>query len=197
MKNVAIYNALENIKGAKFIGLTYAKSVKMNLGGRKHDNPLWNSEVLAISEYNLVFNYEYERAVRNRLQREGLTAEGENFKAAPMQGLQWDIVNKTMSRVNGDGTIYVRAYEIKGGKCHSTFSHYEVDGHIATPEETEIIGQWQPPYKPSFSAKQADFGLTDEGQQVLPKSFLLDNIRALRVSGTEIVADHEPISVAL
>lgn len=172
MENNAMFNALCETKGCQFISYVSIKEHKMN----KRNNPLYG-RVRKITASNCQFNYNYEKAVNNRLEKAG--KEG-NFESSTLPWGKW-IEGQENKLIEHKGEIYVRLYKAKNCKRKV---EYLVDGRIATEEEKAIISAYTP--KSSGSVKQAEYGLSEN--QVEPFSVKLKDIVRLAINDVRYIA---------
>lgn len=154
-----IFNKLNAIEGCKIVAIEYISDVKL----LKRGNPLAAANVTKVVKMTAQFNYNYQNAVNNRLERAG--AE-DNFVAESLPWGSWLVPNKFIEK---DGIIYVRFYSMKNGVA--TVSYF-VDGAPASEAEIAIIKQFTPTTK--ASAKQTEYGLTEN--QVRPFNIKIENI---------------------
>lgn len=154
---------LASTKGCQFISLWTITEPEMYL----KNNP-FRGRVQKVSANQMQFNYDYERAVNNRLEKAGCEA---NFSAESLPWGEWLIPNKVISHKD---TLYLRTYNVKGAKPRS---FYFLDGHIASAEEYAEFSQYFKPCKPT-SNRQTEAGLVEN--QVKPKNYKFGSI--LRIS---------------
>ena len=162
MKNLV--NALAEVKGCVFGTITYVSD-----GGIP--KKVINGVVTKVVTTQMQFNYSYENAVNNRLEKIG--CEG-GFKAEELPWGKWLIPNKVITHKD---KLYMRYYAYKGAKVDSVWF---VNGRVATSAEMELIVTYLRS-KNTTSKKQAEHGLVEN--QVAPKVVTMDNILALNVGG--------------
>ena len=161
-----IFNALASVKGHQFVGIVMTTSVKMNKTG----NPYYG-RLTKRTHASMSFNYDYENAVNNRLEKKGLER---NFDGSKLPWGEWLEYNRFISH---KGEVYVRLYEIP---TNTPKVEYLLDGVAVSAEELENIKPYLPTRK--ASAKQEDAGLEDR-EQVYPKAVNLLNIESITISG--------------
>lgn len=162
---------LNYVRGCKFINVHAMTDADMYLRG----NP-YRGRVKKYTVTPMQFNYDYERAVNNRLEREGLDA---NFSADKLPWGAW--VNGMRNKViTHKDMLYMRTYCVRNSKP-KTF--YIVDGHLASKEEMANIKVWLKPT--STSAKQESAGLVEEFQ-VKPRDYKFSSLMAVTINHTRI-----------
>lgn len=179
--NQTILNALYNKKGNGFVGIVYMADVRM----LKRGNPLADHNVVKCVKTQFNFGIVYENAVANRASKEqGTKVE---FVADKANGYEWECYPYLL-RVVKTQELQVRFYCKQDAKTEVV---YFVDGHVADDSEIAIIKEFA--QTSSWSAKQADAGLTDN--QVKPRNVRLKNIIKLAMDN-EVYVNTELISVA-
>lgn len=162
MKNLV--SILESVKGCQFGAIEYISE-----GGIP--KKVINGVVTKLVKAQIQFNYSYENAVNNRLEKQG--NEG-SFEADKLPWGEWLIPNKIITH---KGSLYVRYYDYVGADKNTTWF---VNGKVANNEELEKIFTYLRS-KDNTSKKQAEFGLVDN--QVKPKVVKAENIISMRVGG--------------
>ena len=162
----AIFNALSAIKGHQFVGIVMTTSVKMNKTG----NPYYG-RLTKRTHTSMSFNYDYENAVNNHLEKKGLER---TFDGDKLPWGTWSVYNKFISH---KGELYVRLYEIPTNVPQVV---YLLDGVEVSEVEMAKIRPYLPTRK--ASAKQEDAGLAEE-KQVMPKAVNVANIDSLSICG--------------
>lgn len=156
---------LESVSGCQFGSIEYISE-----GGIP--KKVINGVVTKLVKAQIQFNYSYENAVNNRLEKQG--NEG-SFEADKLPWGEWLIPNKIITH---KGSLYVRYYDYVGANKDS---NWFVNGTPATDEELDKIFTYLRS-KDNSSKKQAEFGLIDN--QVKPKVVKAENIISMRVGGT-------------
>ena len=110
-------------------------------------------------------NYNYERAVNNRLQKEG---KEPNFTAQSLPWGEWLLPNKIIVH---KGSAYLRMYDFKGGVKSKS---YYIDGNLATTEEIKVIKEYEESKNKPSNTQQ---GLENE---VKPTVVNLDSLISLK-----------------
>ncbi len=152
---------LKEFKGCSFCNIVYQSDVKA-------PKKLGLGEVKKVVELNAQFNYDYETAVNNRLEKQG---KARSFNANSLPYGSWLYPNKVIEYNKGGETLlYVRFYGVKN---HYPDATYYVNGRPATDSEVATIKAWQATLSKG-SATQAASGLTTN--QVEPRSLELENI---------------------
>lgn len=159
-------SALANTNGASFVTITTLTEPKM----RKTNNPLFG-RVLKFAVRNCQFGYDYEKAVNNRLEKEG---KERSFSANKLPWGEWAVFNKIIAH---KGNLYGRFYVAKNCVVKSA---YIVDGRLATAEEVAIIKTFET--ERTESARQSESGLFEN--QVKPYDVRLDHI--LRITSDKM-----------
>ena len=163
---MTMINALSMVKGHQFVGVVMTTAVKMNKTG----NPYYGRLTKRVKA-SMSFNYNYEKAVNNRLEREG---KEPNFDGGKLPWGTWSVYNKFISH---KGELYVRLYEIPTNVPQVV---YLLDGVEVSEVEMAQIRPYLPTRK--ASAKQEDAGLVEE-KQVMPKAVNVANIDSLSICG--------------
>lgn len=171
MKTNEIINKLENVKGCQFATLTY----KSTVSGLKR---ILGCEPTKICTMGVQFNYSYENAVNNRLEKAGETPD---FEAEPLPWGVWQTPNKTIAH---KGNVYVRFYTYKNAP-HT--AQYFVNGLQAEGDTLQVILDKVKKDADKESARQANAGLTDN--QVRPFAINADNIISITIDGNTYIAD--------
>lgn len=159
-----LVSMLSDVKGTSFVQLLYVGEQKM----RKTNNP-FDTIIKRVSQ-NLSFNYSYEKAVNNRLDKKGLDND---FKSSPLAWGTWLIPNKTITH---NDTIYIRFYMHGNTKTNTTYFH---NGNELTGKQLENAKTFFQGH--SESSKQSEAGL-DESEQVKPLAIKVDNIRKITIN---------------
>lgn len=162
---------LRDLKGCQFISVVSMTDADMY----QRNNP-FKGRVQKVSFAQMQFNYGYESAVNNRLEREGCEPE---FKALRLKWGHWvdGMLNKVIEH---KGNRYLRAYRVKGAEPRAI---YLLDGHLASAEE---FAQFAPYLKPDTeSARQTEAGL-DKEDQVEPRAYKFSSLIALTINHTRI-----------
>jgi len=177
MQNTMVNSIVNTIKVGTFVGVTFLSKVKMNLGGRKHLNPLWDAEVFEVVRMGLQYGYSYTNAVNNH-------ANSEDFKSGKLPWGEWveGLVNKVILH---KGAYYIRFYEVHNKSVGKSLG-YLVNGREATAEEIEIINQWRVVEKRYTPNTQKEMGLTEE-DDVRPLPICVDRLIVVDGGGCTIV----------
>jgi hypothetical protein len=165
---------LNNLKGCQFINLYALTDAKMYL----RNNP-YKGRVKKFNTVQLQFNYNYEQAVNNRLEREG---KEPNFSTEKLPWGKWVFRNKVIAH---NGELYMRTYRVRNSNEHTI---YLLDGHLVSEEEMADIQKWLKPE--STSSKQEEKGLEEE-LQVKPRTYQFDNIISVTLNHTRIMLCEE------
>ena len=165
-----IFNKLNAIEGCKIVAIEYISDVKL----LKRGNPLAATNVTKTVKMTAQFNYSYQNAVNNRLERAGAEAD---FVAESLPWGSWLVPNKFIEK---DGIIYVRFYSMKNGAASVS---YFVNGEPASEAEIAIIKQFTPTSATKMSNKQSEHGLTEN--QVRPFNIKIENIINVTYKGNE------------
>lgn len=155
---------LASEKGCTFCNIIYKSDMKA-------PKKLGLGKVEKVVELNGQFNYDYETAVNNRLEKEG---KPRSFNAQSLPWGTWLYPNKV---IENKGLFYVRFYCVKN---HYPDVEYIVNGRPATESEVATIKAWQSTLSKG-SATQSASGLTDN--QVEPRDVELDNIITFKCGG--------------
>jgi hypothetical protein len=161
----------KTVKGCKFINVMAITDADMYL----RNNP-FKGRVQKFTITPMQFGYDYEKAVNNRLVREGREPI---FKADKLPWGRW--INAGFNKViEHNDEYYLRTYCVRNARP-KTF--YLLDGVIATKEEYAEFSKW---FKPSsVSEKQTACGLEEEFQ-VKPRNFKFSNIVAVTINHTRV-----------
>lgn len=151
--------SIASLQGCKFAHIVTETSVKIP---KKYGII---GEVTKVTDKIVQVNYNYERAVNNRLQKEG---KEPNFTAQSLSWGEWLIPNKIIIH---KGSAYLRMYDFRGGLKNRT---YFVDGHTASDEEVKIIETYEDSKNKPSNTQQ---GLENE---VRPTVVNFDNIISLK-----------------
>lgn len=154
-------------KGTFGISLVAVTEPKMN----KKGNPFFGRVKKATYITNVALGYTYENVVNNRLDRKGLES---NFESEKPKGKSWLEFPYLLVSDKDNTQQYLRTTMRKNSKIDNI---YLLDGKIVNNLDIiNQIKQWLP--KPSTSAKQETFGLTEE-EQVIVRDFKVENIVSL------------------
>ena len=124
-------------------------------------------------------NFDYEKAVNNRLEKQG---DERCFEAEPLKWGKWLIPNKVITH---KGANYLRYYVPANADISSVWF---INGKIATAEEfAKIMAYLQS--KDKTSHRQAEAGLVEN--QVVPRTIKFDSILRLTMNGEEWVRECE------
>ena len=152
---------LKEFKGCSFCTIVYHSDVKA-------PKKLGLGKVVKVVKLNAQFNYDYENAVNNRLEKQD---KARSFSADSLPFGNWLYPNKVIEYKKGSETfLYVRFYGVKN---HYPDATYYVNGRTATDAEVATIKAWQSTLSKG-SAKQTASGLTTN--QVEPRILELENI---------------------
>lgn len=170
MKNLVLsfselVNELQSTKGCQFINLVSMTTPKMN----KTNNPYYG-RIQKVSTAQMQFGYDYERAVNNRLIKEG---KEPNFTTEKLPYGKWLFKNKVIEH---KGTFYIRTYSVKNSFPKV---QYLLDGVEVSKDMLDDIKRYIKE-DTSSSSKQDYFGLEDN--QVKPKNYKFDNIISLTIN---------------
>lgn len=132
---------LRKVDGSKATNLWLIAEtpVKMNVGGKKRENPLCDEKVMRISKYDATINFNYQNAVNNQLAREG---EVKDFISQPnWHASTFDDFNGCVkNHVNGSGEYLA----IKQNQCDRIA--YLVNDNEANAEQLAAIDKYKKPY---------------------------------------------------
>lgn len=175
MTTVQFINFIKSIKGCQFINLIALTDADMYL----RNNP-YKGRVQKHITATLQVNYDYEKAVNNRLQREG------NEPAFEAYSLPWGhwlegMVNKVLEH---KGKHYLRTYLMRNNPHLEVV--YLLDGKPVSENEYNLIKEFLKPS--STSNRQTQHGLDDE-LQVKPRTFSFESIKEITINHTKIVLE--------
>ena len=156
-----LVNGVRNIKGCVFAHIEYTAVEKL-------PKKLGLGEVTKNVSGQVQLNYDYENAVNNRLEKQGLPR---TFSASSLPWGVWDTPNKI---IDNKGTLYLRFYCFKNNKLET---EYFVDGRPMTADEKKIMDDYKKGLKKG-NTKQSNEGLTEN--QVEPRSVTMSSITALK-----------------
>lgn len=162
---------LNNVKGCKFINVMALTDADMYL----RNNP-YRGRVQKFTITPMQFGFDYEKAVNNRLEKQGLER---TFSAEKLPWGEWvnGMFNKVISH---NDMLYMRTYCVKNSKPRT---YYFVDGHLASIQEYKEFSVF---LKSSTSSqKQSSCGL-DEEFQVKPRDYKFSSLVAVTINGTRI-----------
>lgn len=171
MTSAQFVQFLANLKGCQFVNVMALTDADMYLKG----NP-YRGRVQKFSITPMQVGYDYEKAVNNRLAREGKEA---NFTADKLPWGSWveGMRNKVITHKD---MLYMRTYCVRNAKPRTYFL---LDGHLASVEEYK---QFAPFLKlSSTSAKQSEAGLAEEFQ-VKPRDYKFSSLVAVTINHTRI-----------
>lgn len=164
---------------AETLTIKSRKEHKMN----KTNNPFYHKEGRSWVADNFVekesiseFDFggaSYEQRVNEKLAENGI--EGK-FESAPLSWGNWLVNGRVIE--NGQ-KLYVRCYVKHDSK---PIVNYYVDGTPASATQLASIKEFTA--EKSVSAKQANEGLLEESQQVIPNNIDFDNIVEITFDGT-------------
>lgn len=167
---------VRNLKGCQFVNIMALTDADMYL----RNNP-FRGRVQKFTITPMQFNYDYEKAVNNRLAKEGKEA---NFTADKLPWGSWveGMRNKVITHKD---MMYLRTYCVRNAKPRT---YYLLDGHLASVEEYK---EFSPYLKPSStSSKQSEAGL-DEEFQVKPRDYKYSSLVAVSLNRTRIYLVNE------
>jgi len=166
-------NFVANIKGCQFVNVLACTEIKMN----KRNNPYYG-RLKVLDRANRQINYNYENAVNNRLEKQGLNA---NFVSDKLPWGKWLYPNKIIVH---NGEFYLRTYSVRNSNKDTK---YLLDDKIATKEQ---IDEFKPYLKDNEndSDKQKKCGLEVEFQ-VKPKVFNIKNIIEISIDNMKITIE--------
>ena len=169
---------IATIKGCQFMNVVAITDPDMYKKSQVDNTPNpFIGRVKKVTITPMQFNYSYENAVNNRLDREGCEAD---FKAEPLSWGAWvkGLENKVIEHKD---MLYLRTYCVRNARPR-TF--YIIDGHLASTEEYKEFSQF---FKPSStSAKQSEAGLEEE-KQVKPRNYKYSSLVAVTLNHTRII----------
>jgi hypothetical protein len=151
--------SIAQMQGCKFAHVVTETSVKIP---KKYGIV---GEVTKVTDKMVQLNYNYERAVNNRLQKEG---KEPNFTAQSLPWGEWLLPNKIIVH---KGSAYLRMYDFKGGVKSKS---YYIDGKLATAEEIKVIKEFEESKNKPSNTQQ---GLENE---VKPTVVNLDSLISLK-----------------
>lgn len=167
---------VRNLKGCQFINVMALTEADMYL----KNNP-FRGRVQKFTITPMQVGYDYEKAVNNRLAREG---KEPTFSADKLPWGVWveGLYNKVISHKD---MLYLRTYCVRNAKPR-TF--YLLDGHLVDANEMANIAQY---LKPSTtSTKQSDAGLSEEFH-VKPRDYKFSSIVCVTLNHTRIYLENE------
>ena len=172
MKN--LFDAIVAVRGCQFANLVYLTD-----GGIPQYVLGKGVVVTKLVRTDIQVNFSYEKAVNNRLAKQG---NERCFEAEDLKWGEWEIPNKVITY---KGARYLRYYVPANADISSVWF---VNGKIATAEEfAKIMAYLQS--KDKTSHKQAKAGLVDN--QVVTRSIKFDSILRLTMNGEEWVRECE------
>jgi hypothetical protein len=121
-------NFIANLKGCQFVNVIALTDADMN----KRNNEFYG-RVKKFTITPMQINFDYEKAVNNRLKKEG---KEPNFSAEGRKWGQWLHFNKVATH---NGEYYLRCYCVKNSRPRT---YYLLDGRIATEEEFAEFSQF-------------------------------------------------------
>ena len=158
---------LRNLKGCQFVNVIALTEADMN----KRNNAYYG-RVMKLSITPMQIGFDYQKAVNNRLKREG---KEPNFIAESLKWGEWEIYNKVIAH---KGEQYLRTYCVKN---RHPKTYYLLDGRLATKEEFTQFSQF---FKTkTASQKQTDMGLEEE-EQVKPRNYKFSNLVSITINHT-------------
>lgn len=163
------------VRGCQFANLTYVTD-----GGIP--KKVINGNVTKMVHTTCQVNFDYEKAVNNRLEKQG---DERTFTALSLPWGSW--VNGFENKlIEHKGNLYLRYYDVANAK---TKSLWFVDGRLATEDELFAIMEYLVTKKKPSSNRQADAGLVEN--QVSPKVVKVENILRFAVNGVEYHKEHQ------
>ena len=178
MNHEEFFEFLRQTKGCKFINVMSLTEPKMN----KTNNPFYG-RVKKFTAVQMQFNYDYKKAVNNRLIKQGLEPTFDEQKMSwghwvKDENLGLDMTNKVIEH---KGELFIRTYCLRNSKPH-TF--YLIDGHLANAEETLLLKMYLKE-KEEESKKQSECGLIEE-YQVKPRTYKFSSLVAITMDKQRI-----------
>ena len=165
---------LANLKGCQFVNVIALTDAEMN----KRNN-VYYGRVKKFTITPMQINFDYEKAVNNRLKKEG---KEPNFSAEGRKWGQWLHFNKVATH---NGEYYLRCYCVKNSRPRT---YYLLDGRIATDEEFAEFSQF---FKAkSTSQKQSDAGLEEE-DQVKPREYKFSSLVSVTINHTRFYIEED------
>ena len=174
MENVI--SMIKRVKGCQFANILYIAD-----GGIPQKVLGKGSVVTKIVRTNCQLNYSYERAVNNRLEKQG---DERDFVAKSLPWGDW-VKGQENKLIEYKGKLYLRYYDVANA---DTKSVWFVNGRIATPEEFMKIVEYLKSTN-TQSKTQAEVGLVEN--QVKPKVIKVENILCLNVNNEEWIRECE------
>ena len=151
-------NSISSLEGCKFAHVVTETSVKIP---KKYEL----EKVTKVTDKIVQLNYNYEKAVNNRLKKEG---KEPNFTAQSLPWGEWIEPNKIITH---KGSVYLRMYDFDGGLKNRT---YFVDGKVANDKQVKTIEDYEKSKNKGSNTQQ---GLKN---QVTPTAVNFDNIISLK-----------------
>lgn len=161
---------IEAVKGCQFANVTFVSDsgIPQYVLGK-------GNKVFCIIRTDCQLNFSYEKAVNNRLVKQG--SEG-NFVAQSLPWGQW-VEGQENKLIEHKGSLYLRYYEVANADRGRAWF---VNGRYATAEEVRKIDLYLES-KNTDSDRQTEVGLVKN--QVKPKIVKLVNVLRLAVNGCE------------
>ena len=171
-----LVDIIKNLKGCQFASLVYTTDIaamdKKLIGGRKC--PYYGRVNTTTEMASVQIGYDYENAVNNRIDEEGVT-----FKA---ESLPWGTWLRPNYLITHKGNTYLRAYLAKTTKVATT---YYLDGEL--PADGYAIEDIMTYIRPSHtSARQSEVGI-EESKQVKPLTINIANIAYAVIDGCKYI----------
>jgi hypothetical protein len=174
MSSAQFLEFINNIKGCQFVSILALTEPDMYT----RNNP-FKGRVKKLVKAPMQINYDYEKAVNNRLEKEG--KEG-NFSADKLPWGSWVKGMENKIILHNDN-YYLRTYCIPGKKIQRIFL---IDGRLATANEKEELENWLKPAEKS--EKQKNAGLSAE-KEVKPRTYQFGNLLSVKINHTRIVIE--------
>ena len=167
---------VSELKGCQFASMTYENEVKCKVAVKKQLGVITKLVELR----NIQIGASYENAVNNHLENiQGIP----DFKSFPLPFGEW-VVGQENKLIEHKGQLYLRFYEVRNTTTKVT---YNVNGVPATQSQVQLIEE-NLYASSSYSNRQAEYGLTEQEDQVEPRVIRVDNILTLKTNKQEYAA---------
>lgn len=163
-----IVKIMADLKGCQFVGMVYARPLTLT----KAQKALIGGDVTKVVDGQYQLNYGYEKAVNNRLDKQGSVAD---FKAFGLPYGKWYMPNKLIEH---KGEYLMRYYHFDGAKMDTS---YYINGKKATDAQTAYLKTIDV-HKPSYTQIMA--GLVSH--QVEIRNISIKHIQSITIDGVTI-----------
>ena len=175
------------INPATFGSVTYLTKEKFNKSELAQVGACVLEKMVVLDNCQLAYNY---ASAVNRHIDAVVGKDTDDYQAEKPRGKFWVNYPLILGADKNPETLYLRVYLAKNTKAKNV---YFCDGQPATDEQIAKIKEIKASKPKTLCKKQADAGLENEDEQVIPRDITLANIIELRAFG-EIWSGYKDVS---